>query len=243
MSDPLAAMRCWSIELTVGDRVFEIPALTAADWWPALTSGQPIAGVLDLVESGELDELILAGEIDGEALHESLTEALEEVAGRSVHKAIVLAAVAEAHWVVIGGQLARRGFRWDQMPLAAALDAVHLTIVEGLDEKAKAQFDALLDNESLSQGKQSERTREKALDDFSAMAGPRPTGGLKSTGAPSDSARSKTRRQRQPPRPAAPSDEPMPQPGPPAGSGPAATSAGRAAAAGPASGIELRPPL
>jgi hypothetical protein len=96
---PLSSMRCWAIELNVEGRVSEIPALPAADWWPVLAE-QDLSRVLDLIESDELDDAMLSGEVSGETLSEALTAAVEEVAGRSLHVAFVLAAVAEMQWPI-----------------------------------------------------------------------------------------------------------------------------------------------
>lgn len=220
---PLSSMRCWAIELNVEGRVFEIPALPAADWWPVL-AGQDLSRVLDLIESDDLDDALLAGEVSGGAFGEALASAVEEVAGRSLHVAFVLAAVAEMHWPVVGGQLSKAGFRWDRAPLGAALDAIYLTVIEGLEEEARKRFDALLENETLTTGKRSWKARQAAMEDFSALAGPRPSGGVRSTGVPSDSARPKTRRQPRPLPPDAQSGEPMMPPGQPVGSDPLASS-------------------
>jgi hypothetical protein len=220
---PLSSMRCWAIELNVEGRVSEIPALPAADWWPVLAE-QDLSRVLDLIESDELDDAMLSGEVSGETLSEALTAAVEEVAGRSLHVAFVLAAVAEMQWPIVGGQLSRRGFRWDEMPLGAALDAIYLTVSEGLEEKARERFEALLANESLTSGKKSEKAQQEAMEDFSALAGPRPSGGVRSTGAPSDNARPRTRRQPRPLHPGDRSGGPMTPPGQPAGSDPSASS-------------------
>jgi hypothetical protein len=224
--DPLASMRCWAIEITLGGRTYDVPALPAVDWWPVLSSGD-LGKILDFVVSTpddpfNLDDLLLEGELSGPDLGEALKDTIEEAAGRSLHAAYVLATVANAHWAAIGGALAQKGFRWDVAPLGAALDAIYATITSGLDEKDLAKFLAVLENEALTGGKKG-RTSERVLNEFEEVAGPRPTAGVKSTGGPSGSARPKTRRRPRPPRPVGPSSEPTQPPGPPAGSGPAAS--------------------
>lgn len=206
--DPLASMRCWAMDVQVGGRTFEVPALPAVDWWPILISGNPIQ-VVDIFTStdADLDELILTGEISAEDLSSAAVDIIEEVAGRSLHASYVLVTVASNNWPAIGGELAQRGFCWDVQPIGAALDAIYSIVLNGLPEKTedgkrnpREEFLKLLENESMTTGKRTGRAREKALSEFEAMAGPKPTTGVRSTGAPSGSARPRTRQQRRPPR-------------------------------------------
>lgn len=221
--DPLASMRCWAIEIELGGRTYEVPALSAVDWWPVLTSANPLT-VLDIIESSDVDDRLLSGELDHAEMIDALREAVEEASGRSYHAAVVLAMVAESQWPVINGQLVQRGFRWEGQPLGAALDAVYAVVTTALDDKKRGEFLALLENEGLTSGKPTKRQRAKLASEFETMAGPRPTQGVKSSGAPSDSGRPKTRPRLQPPRQAARSGAPRQQRGPRAGSGPPASS-------------------
>lgn len=221
--DPVASMRCWSIELELDGRAYDVPAIPAVDWWPVLVSANPL-DVLDLLVSTDLDERLLSGEVEAADLIPALTDAIEEAAGRSLHAAVVLASVAQAQWPVINGQLAQHGFRWDVQPLGAALDAVYSIVTMSLGEKERKEFLAILENEALSGGKPSPRQQARAADDFESIAGPRPTTGVRSSGGPSGSGRPRTRIRSQPPRQGGRSAGPRPQPGPPAGSAPAASS-------------------
>lgn len=221
--DPLASMRCWAIELELGGRTYEVPALSAVDWWPVLSSTDPLQ-VLDLVTSSDLDERLLAGEVDYSEMAEACRDAVEEAAGRSLHAAVVLALVAEGNWPVVNGALVRRGFRWDQQPLGAALDAIYSVVTETLDKEPREKFLALLDNETLTDPKKKRKPPARIVNEFETMAGPKPTTGVKSTGAPSDSGRPKTQPRLRPrPQPAR-SGAPRKRPGPRAGSDPAASS-------------------
>ena len=230
--DPLASMRCWALELELGGRTFDVPALPAADWWPVLVSGD-LSQILDFAvsTSGDLDDLLLTGEVTQDQLAQALTDAVEETAGRPLHASTVLASLASMHWTTINGELAKHGFRWDVMPLGAALDAIYLIAVNGIPEKSedgkrrpRDEFLALLENEALTTGKPTPRQRAKLVNEFEGMAGPRPTSGVRSTGAPSDSARPRTRIRPRPPRQDDPSRAPTRPRGPRAGSDPAASS-------------------
>jgi hypothetical protein len=226
--DPLASMRCWAIELELGGRTYDVPALPAVDWWPVLTSGD-LTGILDFVVSTpgtpfNLDDLILDGKLNPDDLGEVLTDALEAAAGRSLHSSIVLAAVAMNQWASINGALVARGFRWDRQPLGAALDAIYAEVVSRLSEENLTKFLALLENQALTKGGRKAKVSEKAVSEFEGFAGPRPTSGAKSTGAPSDNVRPRTRTRPRPRRQGDPSPEPTRLPVPRAGSDPAASS-------------------
>jgi hypothetical protein len=211
--DPVASMRCWAIELELGGRTFEVPPLPAADWWPVLVSADP-ALVLDLLTStpdDDLDELLLTGAIGAKDLSSVLIEVIEEVTGRPFKTAYVLATVAQLQWPMINGTMAQRGFRWDEQPIGAALDAIYQIVVSSLEEKPRKEFLALLDKPLP--GRRGKRQREKVVAEFETIAGPRPTTGVKSTGEPSDNARPRTRQRPRLPRQLAPLPEPTPPPG------------------------------
>lgn len=206
--DPVASMRCWAIDIELGGRTYEVPALPAVDWWPVLVSDD-LGLILDMIVStqdGDLDEKLLSGDISSEELAEALTDALEQAAGRSKHVAMVLAISASVQWHVINGVLAQRGFRWDVMPLGAALDAIHLIHLGNLDKEGREKFQAALDNESLTQikGKGKRKASQRVVSEFEAMAGPRPTGGVTATGEQSGSEPPKTPPRSQPRRRSAP---------------------------------------
>lgn len=194
--DPLASMRCWAIEMELGGRTFEVPALPAIEWWPVIASGD-LDLILDFVSSSpddpdNIDDMILSGSISAEELTRTLTDVVEEIAGRSFHAAIVLARVANAQWASVNGSLVQSGFRWDQQPLGAALDALYEVIMSRLEKDNRDKFLALLDSEALTTGRPSRRQRAKIRNEFETMAGPRPTTGVVATDALSGSARPRT---------------------------------------------------
>lgn len=221
--DPLASMRCWAIEIELGGRTYDVPALPAVDWWPVLVSGDPMT-VLDMLESSDVDDRLLSGELGHEDMVDALRDAIEESTGRTFHAAVVLAMVAETNWPSINGQLVRSGFRWDLSPIGAALDAIYAIVVEALEKEPRDKFLALLENEGLTSGKPTKRQRAKLENEFESMAGPRPTGGVKSTGGPSGSGRPKTQPRLRRPRQDGQSGAPRRRPGPPARNGPPASS-------------------
>jgi hypothetical protein len=217
--DPLASMRCWAITLELGGKEFEIPALPAVDWWPILVSANP-RRVLDLLKStdDDLDAMLLDGELTSAEIGEAVTDAIEEATGRSLHVSLVLALAADGHWPTIGGHLAQIGFRWDQQSIGAALDAIYAVIVGNLPDDARGKFEAVLENETLTQPGKKRTPSEKVMTEFEAMAGPRPAPAppgqqpQQSSAGPSGSGPPRTRSPRQQRRQDAPSGVPRRRP-------------------------------
>jgi hypothetical protein len=191
-ADPLASMRCWALVVTLGGQEYEIPPLAAADWWPVLTGDVDVEDLLP-ADMSDLDDQLLDGTITGAEFNAAMIKVTEAAAGRPLRAALVLAAVAGQHWEIINGRLAQRGFRWDVMPLGAALDAIYALVTESMDEKDRDEFLKLLDPEAV---KEAERARARA--EFEKMAGAPPATG-RSSAAPSGSTLPRT-----PPRPRSP---------------------------------------
>jgi hypothetical protein len=232
--DPLASMRCWAITVEIGGREFEIPALPAADWWPVLADATAL-GLVDLLKStdgADLDAMLLSGEVTSTDMTEALMDAISEATGRTFHASFVLATVAGMHWPVVGGQLARDGFRWDVLPIGAALDAVHAVIVESFPadkdgEKARERFLALLEDDNLTKPGGKKAPSKRVLSEFEAMAGPMPAPAAvpgKANAGLSASQRPRTRTQPRQPLQGGRSAQPKKPPGQPGRSGPRASS-------------------
>ena len=198
--------------------------MPAVDWWPILTSASP-SSLIDILKSsreGELEDLLLSGQITSEELEDVFIDTIEEATGRPFQAALILALFAQEHWIGIGARLAERGFRWDVLPIGAALDAVYGIIVNALEEKPRKKFLALLDKPMP--GRRREVDREKVVSQFEAIAGPKPTtgvvakgtkpptSGVRSSGEPSGSARPRTPTRPRRPRPGVRSSGPKPPP-------------------------------
>jgi hypothetical protein len=218
--DPLASMRCWAITVELGGREFDIPALPAVDWWPVLVSGE-ISRILDLLtpadtdQSADLDEMILDGTVSRADLSEAVSDAVEEATGRSFHVAFVLATVATSAWPMVGGQMAREGFRWDVQPIGAALDVIHNIVVGSLEKDNREKFLTMLENETVSMPGKKRTPSQRVVDEFEAMAGPRPAPAPlpgKASDGPSGSPRTRTRTRPRQPRQDGRSGAPKTQP-------------------------------
>lgn len=213
-------MRCWAVDVEVGGSVLTIPPLPAADWWPLLADDD-LETFLEMLPTGhDLEDRLIEDPGIGRELAAALLEALEEVAGRPVDQARVIAGVAMQAWSWVGGRMALSGFRWDVMPLAAALDALHVTLQKNLTEEGLKQYEAL-----LNQAAPKKIDKAQALSDFESGAGPRPSPEpLRSTGEPSGDSPPRTRRPPQPPRRRGPSGAPTTPPATPGRSDPPARS-------------------
>jgi hypothetical protein len=204
-------MRIWELEIDLGGRTFDVPALPASGWFPVLLEGNPLL-VLDMIEDETLDDVLLSGQVSPEELVETLLVAIEQAAGREFHAAFVLAQVAAVQWAAISGTLAERGFDWETRPLGAALDAIYAILVKSLDKEALARFQSLLDNPTGALSRRRAGRRKQMAEDFAEIAGPKPQGGVIATAERSGNARPKTRPRPQQPRPPAPSREPRKRP-------------------------------
>lgn len=214
--DPVASLRIWAVELELAGRVFQIPPLPAADWLPVLIEGDLFAIMEMVPDSSNVDELILSGEVTAEQLTTALTAVIEQVTGRPLHAAIITAQLTQHMWPVIGGELAVSGFRWDQQPIGAALDAIRYVVIRSL-ARSKETLDTAKKIEAMIDKEVSTIDRSKALDDFETMAGPRPTGavpaGVPATGGRSAGNTPRSRPRRGLPRPAGRSPVPTTRPG------------------------------
>lgn len=213
--DPAASMRCWAIDVQLGDRTHTLPPMPAADWWPVLLAESPLEELLLLFDADDidLDERLLGGSLLAEQMTTALTDAVEQAAGRTLYEAVVIAQVAQIAWAWVGGQLARYGFRWDSAPLGAALDAVHGLFMEKTTDEFREKYEAAL--KKAVPAKVRKADQRKALSEFEQFAGPKPTAAALSRSSAAPSAGTPPRTPRRPPsrRLPVPPAEPTSPPG------------------------------
>lgn len=142
--DPLAALKITAIEAVISGHVLRIPPLPAADWLPYLMDAH-ILGLLDLLEGDSVHDALDAG-TTAEQLSATLEDMLTVATGRTPWAAFVLATAAREHWHTVGGELIRRGVRFEDISIAALLDAIYATMVARMDDKEIAKWHQLLDN-------------------------------------------------------------------------------------------------
>jgi hypothetical protein len=225
--DPAASMEVWEIQIELGGRDFTIPAMPASDWWPILAEGD-LTALLDIAtsdEQGVLEELILDGQISRDEIKDKLVAAVEEATGRSLHVSIVIVTAASANWALINGYLVARGFRWQNQPIAAALDALYVSVMTHLNKEGSEKFTEMLNTDTT--GRPTDKRRAEVEAEFASIAGPKPKTGATATAGLSGSARPRTRRQPRLPRQDGPSGAPTRPPARPVESDPAASSESR----------------
>lgn len=203
-ADPLASMGCWPVTVELGGREYEIPGLSAARWWQVLVGDVDVTDLLPVGANDAIDEQLLNGTLSSAEMTETLTAALEEVVGRPLKSALYLVALAMHQWEAVSGRLALAGFRWDVMPIAAALDAIYFMRMENADEESRAEF---LKNYDPEAALKAEKAAAQAA--FAEMAGPKP---VRSNAAPSAGTRARTPRPYRPRRPREQSSPPTEQP-------------------------------
>lgn len=141
--DPLASLHTWGITVTLGGVDFVIPALPAARWLELLLAPQvdPEAwfpGLCGPEQEVVLYQLQLDGLVSQEEFEAAIWECLEAVSGRRWWITLRLCMSVRAHWEWMGGALAVRGIRAQDVSLGFWLDAVYALMVEGILERTSS---------------------------------------------------------------------------------------------------------
>lgn len=141
--DPVAALRCWRIDVEVAGTVYTIPPLPAAEWLTAIVEhawGAIVPGLLDPDDAAPIDDLIAAGSIDGGELRHAAQAALGEAAGTrwwtARHLALGVLQVPQ-----LTGRLLARGMNPGVVSLGAFLTAAYGSAVDGMDKSQRVKFD------------------------------------------------------------------------------------------------------
>ena len=162
MTDALAALGVWPIEVELAGRTWTIPATPAAGWFIAILREDPlpiVPGMLD--EDAQLDivEMLAFGLVDADDIAQASRDALEVASGWRWWAADRMIRSAGAEWKQVNGQLIRRGIDLQTLPLGAVLNALYAMAVEGRDEQKRTQFDFDLNRPPA--GAMSEEEREE----------------------------------------------------------------------------------
>lgn len=170
VTDAVASLRPWPIELTVGGVQVQIPAYPAADWLSVL-----------MVDELRLDEILLAlapdvadviddalfdGSLSFDDYSDLMLNIITTAAGRPWHKALRLITTVQASWDVIGAELEQRGVDAERFSLGAWLDVALVTLLRNLNEKDVPLFVTRL--EAPLPGDEVEEMT-MSVDDFAAL--------------------------------------------------------------------------
>lgn len=141
--DPVAALRCWRIDVDVAGEVYTIPPTPAVDWLVAIVEGSwadIVPGLLPPDDIGPLDDLIAAGTIDEAELRSAAQAALAEAAGTRWWTARALAG-GVLQVPQLTGRLLTRGVDPGVVSLGAFLTAAYGLAIDGMDQTQRVKFD------------------------------------------------------------------------------------------------------
>jgi len=170
ITDVVASLRPWPIEVTVADTQVVIPAYPAADWLSVLMvddlrlDDMLLALAPDVADT--IDEALFSGSLSFDDYSDLILNIITTAAGRPWHKALRLITTVQASWDVIGADLEQRGIDADRCSLSAWLDVALVTLLKHLDEKDIPLFVTRL--EAPLPGNEEEEMTMSA-DDFAAL--------------------------------------------------------------------------
>jgi hypothetical protein len=120
----------------VGRSIYEVDAQPASVWVAHLAGEEGVAGLLNVFDEDDYEHIsddILLGELDLTELQVALTELLTLVSGRPWWFTLRLIHAAQDSWDAIGGYLALKGIRADQLSLQAWMDALLATVLRHIE--------------------------------------------------------------------------------------------------------------
>lgn len=125
--------------------------MVAADWLDvlmveAMSLDDVFPGMLDPDERELVEDALMQGALDLDAMYEMSLETIALTAARPWWVALRLIEVARTHWDVIGAELILKGVRADQLSLSAWLDATMLTLLRNMEQSKITMFLAQLEN-------------------------------------------------------------------------------------------------
>lgn len=147
--DPLASLRAWSCDVTLGGRDYVLRPALALEWLPILmTNPMDIAaiipGMLTFEDASDLDASLIEGAVELSEVEAVCQEVITMAAGRDWWWACNLLASVAGVWMTIHGALVRHGVDMARLPLGAVLDAMYEECVSRMDKTHRQDFDRQL---------------------------------------------------------------------------------------------------
>lgn len=145
--DIAASLWPCAVEIQLGEWIYEIPDLPAADWIRAIhdpDGGAIVPGLLEPEDQRLVWRAFARGELDAEELRLAWREAIGAVAGRPWWEAarLVLSATSRDNWPVIHGKLVQRGVDLDVYSIGGFCNVVHTMALQACkDDAARAQYE------------------------------------------------------------------------------------------------------
>jgi hypothetical protein len=172
VTDPLAALKVWAIEVDLGGKTYRIEPTPAAGWFVAILreDALPIVpGMMSVDDQVEIIDRLAFGEFGIEELTTAARDALETASGWRWWMADRMIRSAGQDWKVVSGQLIKRGIDLSTLPLGAVLNALYAMAVETLDTSKRSQFDFDLGRPPAGALSEEEREEEAAAMMMAAM--------------------------------------------------------------------------
>lgn len=140
----IAALRCWSVNVTLSDQTYTIPVLPALSWIMAIRKGSWLAVVPGLLDQAEaFDDALDRGAIDPEDCIRSAQEAITVASGLPWWTASRLVSVSVDQCGVTGA-LVLAGIDASVVPLGAYVAATYRIVTDGADKNELARIDRIL---------------------------------------------------------------------------------------------------
>lgn len=143
--DALPSLRCWAVEISIGDELYRIPPLPAADWMIAISASftRVVPGLLD----GDIESLLdglACGEVPYAEIRDAARDAIAQTSGMKWWAAARLVYYLDQHWGTVGGALLSRGTNPSTSPLGAVLTSTYRILLENCkneQERTKLDFE------------------------------------------------------------------------------------------------------
>lgn len=170
--DPLAALRCWPIDVELGGRTYRIPALPAAVWIETLAEGSWLDIVPGLLADAgdELDDALESGAVTHVELTAAARDALAAAVGARwwVGLKLVQALISDEQGVA--GELLLSGVDMASAPLAAVVQAIYRVYTRHAGKEHIARLDMELNRPPEGVSAAEMYDEDAAADAFEAMA-------------------------------------------------------------------------
>jgi hypothetical protein len=145
--EALPSLRVWAVEVPLGDEVYRIPPLPAADWLIAISMSftRVVPGMLE----GDIEQLldqIVYGDIPHTEVRDAGRDVIAQVTGMKWWSAARLTYYLGSHWATVGGALLARGASPSTDSIGAVLTHTYRLLLENCkDEQERRKLDFELD--------------------------------------------------------------------------------------------------
>jgi len=141
--DALPSLRCWAVEVYIGEETHRIPPLPATDWLIAISTSftRIVPGMLE----GDIEALldrVAYGDVSYPQLRDAGRDVIGQVAGMRWWAAARLVYYLGSHWSTVGGALLLRGADPSTHSIGAVLTSTYRILLENCkDEQERRKLD------------------------------------------------------------------------------------------------------